>query len=90
MNHRWQLTVDESFAIRGRGLVLVGNLVGQATMGDRAVLVTTDGQNRQVAVLGVDHSHSRPHGGMESRVGILIGLTDLPKVPRGAVLHAAM
>lgn len=90
MDHRWQLTADECFAIRGRGLVVVGRIEGQATMGDRAVLTTPDGQSRHVSVLGIDHSHARRQGDVETHIGILVNVTDMPFVPRGAVLRSAM
>jgi len=90
MDHRWQLTADECMVIRGRGLVVVGRIEGQANMGDRAVLTTPDGQVRHVSVLGIDHSHAKRQGGAEANIGILVNVTDMKYVPRGAVLRSAM
>jgi translation elongation factor EF-Tu-like GTPase len=90
MDHRWQLTADQCFAIRGRGLVVVGRIVGEARAGDQAVLTTPDGQSRHVSVLGIDHSHAKRGPEGQTHVGILVNVTDLQFVPRGATLHAAM
>jgi translation elongation factor EF-Tu-like GTPase len=90
MDHGWQLHADECFVIRGRGLVVVGRIEGEANTGDRAVLTTPDGQSRHVSVLGIDHSHAeRQGGGVGNHVGILVNVTDMRYVPRGAVLRSA-
>lgn len=76
--------------IRGRGLVVVGRIEGRANTGDRAVLTTPDGQVRHVSVLSIDHSHARRQGDVETGVGILVNVTDMKYVPKGAVLRSAM
>ncbi len=83
--HRWQLTVDTSYSIRGRGTVVVGHLTGTPGNGEHSVLETADGRSRPVVVLGVDGSRARGADG----VGILVNATDVHPVPHGAVLRAA-
>jgi hypothetical protein len=48
MSARWQLTIEESFSIRGRGTVIVGTLVGTGH-NEAAVVTTPAGQSFHIA-----------------------------------------
>jgi translation elongation factor EF-Tu-like GTPase len=90
MAYRWQMTADQCLTIRGRGLVVVGRIEGEAKVGDQAMLTTPDGHSRHVSVLGIDHSHAKRAPSGQTHVGILVNVTDLQFVPKGATLRAEM
>jgi hypothetical protein len=81
--YRWQLVVEDSFQITGRGLVVVGAFEGIGNQDDEACVETSK------STFSVDHVRFEVlTEGREGRPAIMLGDLDKDQVPIGAVIHS--
>jgi hypothetical protein len=88
MQPRPLFTVTDTFALRGRGTVLVGprmSEVREVSVGDEVELRFPDGRTVRSRVTGVEPFMGPP----TSDPGVGVGLADVIEVPQGTTVHPA-
>jgi hypothetical protein len=89
MQPRTLFTVTDTFALRGRGTVLVGPRLSQVrdvvSVGDEVELKFPDGRTVRSRVTGVEPFMGPP----TSDPGVGVGLADVIEVPQGTTVHPA-
>jgi elongation factor Tu len=85
-----EMTIDDVFSIKGRGIVVTGRVKGQIRLNQNVVIEKTDGSSLQSVITGIEAFHKTLDLAMDGdNCGLLLRGIERNQVERGDVVKTA-